>query len=200
MSGKATQGATAGIGYSDDVALSEFLTLLLLEHLLEQTEGNGGLGRGARLGDDDDAELVSAHQVHQVVEVILADVVAGKDHLGAIGALVSGKVVAQGLDNGLSTQITAADADGDDILALLAQLGGTFFNGLQLRLVDTAGQVEPSQEIVAFTAAVFQHLLGSQSSVVQGLYIQPLKGVFADNLNFLVHNILMVIVVNSLYH
>ena len=110
---------------------------------------------------------MSAHQVHQVIEVVLADVVAGKQHLGAVAALVGGEVVAQGLDNGLGSQVTATDTDGDDILALLAQDGCGLLQCLQLLLVDAAGQVEPAQEVVAQATAAFQRLLGSESGIVQ---------------------------------
>ena len=135
---------------------------------------------------------MSAHQVHQVIEVVLADVVAGKQHLGATARLVGSEVVAQGLDNGLGAQVTATDADGDDILTLLAQHGSGLLDAGELLLVDAAGQVKPAQEVVAGTRAAFERLLGGEGSIAQVLCLQPLKGVFADDLNLVVHVALFV--------
>ena len=73
---------------------------------------------------------MSAHQVDEVIQIILADVAAGKQHLGAVAALVGCEVVAQGLDDGFRTQIAATNADGDDILTLLAQDGCCLLDSL----------------------------------------------------------------------
>ncbi len=140
-----------------------FLALLLLEHLLEQTEGDGGLGGGAALADDDDAEAVTLDEVHEVVQVVLADVVAGKNHLCALAGLEGGEVVGECFHHGLGAEVTAADAYGDHIVALLAQRARASLEGAQLRLVDARRQVEPSQEVVAGTSAVLKFLYCSLS-------------------------------------
>ena len=62
----------------NDVLASKVDSLLRLQELLQQSEGNRGLGRGAALGDIDDAKLPSPQEVNQLGEVVLAHLISGK--------------------------------------------------------------------------------------------------------------------------
>ena len=122
MSGEAAQGTALGVGDCHDALGGNFLAYLLLKHVLEETEGDCRLGGGSRLRDYHDAEAFAFKKFHQVIEIILADVVAGKYHFGAVILLESGEVVAQSLDNGFGAKIAAANADYHYVVTLLAQL------------------------------------------------------------------------------
>ncbi len=99
--------------------------------------------------------MLALEQVDEVVEVVLAYVVAGKEHMGG-GRLVGRKVVGQCLDHGLGAKIAAAYAYGHHILALAAQRLGGGLNVVQKIGGDAAGQVQPAQEVVAQACALFQ--------------------------------------------
>ncbi len=101
--GKFAQGTAGGVGHRHDVLCRPLLAFLLLKHVLEQAEGDSGLGGGATLGNHNNAEFMSLDKLHQVVEVVLADVVAGKEHPGACGMLVGCKVIAKSLNHRLGT-------------------------------------------------------------------------------------------------
>ena len=104
-------------------------------------EGDARLGGRARLGDDDDAKLVSPDQIHQIIEVVLADVAASKEHLGSGNGLVSSEVVAERLDDALGAEVAAADADADDVFTLVAELCSGCFQRGELLVVDAGWQV-----------------------------------------------------------
>ena len=68
------------VGNGYDTFACFVLADLLLEHCLEQTESESGLGGCAGFGDVNDAELATLEQRHKVSQIILADIVAGIDH------------------------------------------------------------------------------------------------------------------------
>ncbi len=149
--GQGAQGAAAGVGDGHDELSGGLATGLGLKLLLEQAEGDGGLGGGAALGDDDDAEAAAAQILLQLVEVVLADILTGKEHFGAVGLA---KLAAESLQHSLGAQIAAADADAYHRIAVAAQsLGGGVDVGYELG-GGVGGKTEPAQEVIAGAVAV----------------------------------------------
>ena len=169
--GAGAGGTALGIGHGHDDLTCHLLATLLLALALEQTEGEGGLGGGTRLGDIDDTELLVFQIIGEFGQVVFADVVACKEDGGVLCvAQQPGKRVAQCFDDGTCAQIAAADTSHDDGLAVLTQHVGA---GLQLGDElggDGGGKVEPSQEIVAGTGAVLKGLLSGLYLRLEGLY------------------------------
>ena len=150
-----------GIGHSNDNLAGHLEAALVLALLLEEAEGEGGFRGSARLGDVDDTEAAALEVFAEFGQIVFADIVARKQHNGIL-ALVGEpfKLVAEGLDDGARTEITAADTRHDDGVAVGAQhLSG----GLEVGEVfgcNGRGQVHPAQEIVAGTSAVFKRTIG----------------------------------------
>lgn len=121
-----------------------------LKLLFEQAEGDGGLGGSARLRDHHDAKLLVLEEILQLVEIVLADVLAGEKHVAAAAVTLFAEhreAVAEGLDDGFSAEVAAADADGDHILAVVAQLlGGGLYVGHEA-LRGLGGEVDPAEEV-----------------------------------------------------
>ena len=118
-----TGAGSAALGISDghDDLLGFLLAALSLTLLLEQAEGQGSLGGRTRLGDVDDTEFLAFQIFSQFEEVVLADVVTCKQD-GRILLVLDepAERIAQCLDDGTGTQITAADAGYNDGLAVNA--------------------------------------------------------------------------------
>jgi hypothetical protein len=80
-----------GIGDGDDAlrcfCFAEFCLKLLFEH----TESDGRFGSGTRFGYYDDTEFLSFEEILEFIEIILTDVLSGKQHLGCVALTVSGK-------------------------------------------------------------------------------------------------------------
>ncbi len=113
-------GALHGVGDGDDDLLGGLLATLSLALLLKQTEGEGGLGCRTALRDIDDAEALVFQIFSELGEIVLADAVAGEDHVGGLSGVVDEPLqrVAEGLDDGACTEIGAADTSHDDGIAL----------------------------------------------------------------------------------
>ena len=152
-------GAALGIGDGHNDFFGHLLPALGLALLLQQTEGEGGLGGGAALRDVDDAELLILQVLGEFKEIVFANVVASKEN-GGLGVLQPAEAVAQGLDDGFGTQIAAADTGHHDGLAVLAKHLGRGHDVVDEGRGDAGGQVQPAQEIIAWAGAVLQGFLG----------------------------------------
>ena len=67
---------------------------------------------------------------------------------------VGGEGVRQGLDDGLGAQVGAADADADDVVVVLSQVGRGSLDVIQLFCRDGRGELDPAQEVRAGARAV----------------------------------------------
>ena len=115
-------GTALGIGNSHYHLTSHVLAQLGLTLLLEQTESEGGLGSGTRLGDIDDAEALALQIVGELSQIVLADIVAGKENLRVLLVLNEpGKRVAEGFDDSARAEVAAADAGYHYYLTLLSE-------------------------------------------------------------------------------
>ena len=160
-----------GVGDGHDHLLGLFLAALGLALLLQQTEGQCGLGGGTALRDVDHAELLVLQIVGELEEIVLADVVTRKEDGGVL--LVGdqpGEAVAEGLDDGACSQLAAADACHDDGLAVGAQCVGAGLQFVEEGRCDTGGQVQPSEEVITGACALFQCLLGGLYFWLEGFY------------------------------
>ena len=173
--GQVAQSSAARVGDGHNQFCSLSLAHLALKQVFEQTEGNSGLGGGARLGDYHNAKAAASKQFHEVVHIVLAYIVAGKQHTCASVAAVGRETAAQGLNHGLCAQITAAYAYCHHIVAMMAHMGRHGLNLIELDGRYRAGQVQPAQKAAALASAFFKffHCAGSLGG--QCIYV-----VFAD--------------------
>ena len=111
-----------GIGNGHDDVLGNFLAHLGFTLLLQQAESEGGLCRGARLGDIDDTELLVLQIFSHLREVVFTNIVTSKENSG-VGLVLDEPCerVAEGLDDGTGAKIRATDASHYYHLALLTQ-------------------------------------------------------------------------------
>ena len=162
LGSESAERATLGISNSHDALLSLGLANLLFEHGLEDTEGEGGLGGGTRLGDIDDTELLLFQDVEEVGEVVLTDVVAGIDYDRILtGGLVSIESACQSLVDGTRAEIGATDASYDNDFALLAKEVGGSLNVVEEFFGDARGKVNPTQEVVTSTLTGLEEFVAS---------------------------------------
>ena len=106
------EGAASGIGNGDNADCGFLLAVTLLDVLLNNTESDCRLCGGAALGYDDAGNVALCSKVHELCQILLREVVAGKDYLrGVLFLELLGKVVAKGLNYALCAKIASADAD-----------------------------------------------------------------------------------------
>ena len=160
--GSGTGSTFLGVGHGHNHFLGLFFAALLLTLLLEQTEGEGCFGSGARLGNVDDTKLLVFKILSELVEVILSDIVAGKQD-GRILLVIHqpSERVAQRLDDGTCTEVATSDACHHYSLAVVAEHISAILYLLQESRSDRRGQMQPPQEIVTRTCTIFKCLLGS---------------------------------------
>ena len=152
--------ALLGIGDSNNDLASHLLTTLFLALLLEQTESKSRLCCSTTLGDIDDTKLAVLQILCEFVEIILADVVAGKEDVGILTLVGEPlETVSQSLDDGASTKIGTANACNNNCVAVLAKCLGAFLQlGHELGC-NAGGQMEPAKEIVTCTGSSLESLL-----------------------------------------
>ena len=133
--GTGTGSAFLCIGHGYDHLLCLLLATLGLALLLQQTEGESGLGGGSRFRDVDNTEPLVLQVFCKLVEVVLTDVVTGKENRRILLVLNEpAKRVAEAFDDGTGTEVAPADAGHHHSLAILAQ-----HLGAGLNLVDELG-------------------------------------------------------------
>ena len=146
-----------GVGDSDDHVLGSLLAPLGLTLLLQQAEGEGRLRGRAALGDIDHAKALTLQIGGQFVEVVLANVVAGKeDDRVAVVADQPRETIAQGLDDGACAEVRTSDTGHDDIVALAAERVGHGLHLVEKLRCDARRQMQPSEEVIAWAGALLQ--------------------------------------------
>ena len=157
-----------GVGDGHDAVLGLLFAHLSLELLLEQTEGDGRLGSRSRFGDNDDAERFPLQQGLQFIQVVLADVLSGKEDNGVFMFVVQElEGIREGLDYGFGTQVAAADTDNDYDVAALFHLFGCGFEVGQMGFGYFGGQVQPTQKVVTLAGTFVKHFDAVCSFVLQ---------------------------------
>ncbi len=150
LGGQGLQGTFLGIRNGHD-ALGSIL-VFLFDVFFDNPEGYGRFGRGAGLGDDDAGDVALCHQIHQLGQVFLRQVVAGENHLGIrfLAAQLTGKIMGQGLNGATGAQIRTADADHDHQVHALGLPAVTHgFAVCDQGFGRLAGKMFPSQEIIS---------------------------------------------------
>ena len=158
---QAAERAFPGVGHGHDATLRLGFAAVFLKHGLQQTERESGLGRGARFGDVDDAELLALQELHEVGQVVLADVVAGIDHVRILAThgLIGVEGVLQSVVNGFRAEIRASDTGYHHHLATLAKVVGYGLYLVQKCVGNAARQVYPADVVVAGSFAGFQQFV-----------------------------------------
>ena len=147
-----------GVGYGNDTVFGLLFAHLGFELLFEQTEGDGGLGGRSRLGDDDDTERFPFQEGLQFKEVILTDVLSGKENHGVLMFVAKElEGVGKGFDYGFGSQIAAADTDYHHDFAAVSQLFGSGFEVGQMSFADFGGQMQPPQKVITLAGTFVQH-------------------------------------------
>ena len=151
------EGTLPGICHSHYQLFGCLHAYLALKLLFEQTERDGRLGGGAALADYDNSEFPVGQELLKLIQVVLADILAGKQHLGpfALG-FISRKAVLKGLNHGLGAQIGAAYTYADHIVHCLTELVGCSLDVIYLRTVYLRRKIHPPVEIVAGTFVFIQ--------------------------------------------
>ena len=143
--GAGAGGAALGVSNGYDDLLGLLLAALGLTLLLEQAESQGSLGGGTRLGDVDDTELLAFQIFCQFEEVVLANVVACKQDGRVLLVLDEpAERIAQCLDDGTGSQITATDTGYYHSLTVLTKHVGASLQFVEECWRDAAGQMKPS--------------------------------------------------------
>ena len=156
-----------GIGDRDNALGGLLFAVMALKELLDDTEGDGRFGGRAGLGDDDAGDIPLFGEVHQLGQILLGEVVSGKDDLGGVlAAQLSGEIVAERLDDAFGAEVAAADADADDKVHPLGLPGVP--DGLTVG--DHAGgrlrrKMFPSQEIIAGAVLGIQDIKGLEGFI-----------------------------------
>ena len=107
--GQRFQYTPLGIGGGKDM-LSGICAVLLVKQFAEDAEGDGGLQRGAGLGDDVYVKVAAAELFNRIAQGVGREAVADKEDLGITAA---GNRTQQ-LNGAAGTEIGAADADDDE--------------------------------------------------------------------------------------
>ena len=169
-------GTALGISDGHDDLAGLLLATLSLALLLQQTEGEGGLGGCARLGNIDDAKLLVLQVLGELEEIVLANVVAGKEDGGVLLVLNEpAERVAQRFDDGTGSQVGTANAGHDHGLAIVAQRFGAGLYLVKKSWRNLRGQVQPAQKVVAGTGTILQSLLCGLHLWFESLYCSCLQ-------------------------
>ena len=155
--GQALQGPAGLVGGGVDALPGALLAVLLLQHLLENAEGHGGLGGGARLGDHVHREVPVADEGDGLQQGVGGQAVAGEENVGGIFLLQVIVGGAQQFDHRPGAQIGAADADDHQHLGLLLDALGRRLDAGELLLVIVPGQGHPAGEVAAGAVVLRQH-------------------------------------------
>ena len=155
--GQRLQHAAMRVGGGKDM-LSCIRAVLLVEQFAEDAEGDGGLQRGAGLGNDVHVEVAAAKLLDGIAQRIGRESVADEEDLGITAA----EDRTQQLNGAAGAEIGTADADDNEGLGTRTDgiRGGQ--NAVKFRFLDLLRQVEPAGEIRTETAAGGEYVMRSR--------------------------------------
>ena len=198
--GEGLQGAAGLVGDGHDALLGGFHAVFLLAVLLEDAESEGRLGGCPRLGDHHHGVILAVEDFQQVVEIILADVVASIEDMRVFALHVGGEGVLQGLDDRAGAEVGATDADYDDHLRLLNQMGRNRLKVYDFLLRHVARERDPAEEVVAAACLVqhgLQRCFSIFLSILNFLVIKSKQSILTGKLNI---HIITFYYVPTIYH
>ena len=153
------EGTARLVGGDEDALARALLAVLLLQQCTEHAEGHGGLGGGARLRNDVDADVLALADLQKLVNSGGTDAVACEVDIGGI----LGEVVIEGglqkLDDGACTEVGTTDTDGNEYVAGLLDLLCGDLNTCELFLIVILGESGPAKEVVARAGALHEELV-----------------------------------------
>lgn len=148
------------VGGSEDALLRALTAVLLFAQLLENAERDGRFGCRARLGDDVDAKIAVADDLHEVVQIARRNVVAREVDLGrALRAHLIVHLAVYELDGRSRAQIRAADADYDKHVSRLADFLRRLLDACKFLSVIVFRKIEPAEKIVSRSLSLLERIL-----------------------------------------
>ena len=131
---------------------------LLLEHGLQETERERGLGRCTGFGDIDDTELFVRQELHEFSEVVLTDVVTCIDYIRvfAVFGYEGIKSRAQRLIHSACAEVRTTDTGYDNDLTTATELVGTSLYLSEESVGDRGGEMHPTDVVVSGTLAILK--------------------------------------------
>ena len=155
---QALQRAPGFVSGGIDALPGALLAVLLLQHPLENAEGDGGLGGGAGLGDHVDRKVPVTDEGDGLQQGVSGQSVSGEEDVGGVLLLQIVIGGAQELDDRAGAQIGTANANDHQHLGLLLDLPGSRLDPGELLFVIVPGQRHPAGKITAGSAVGGQHL------------------------------------------
>ena len=162
----------------EDAVLGAGLAVFFLAELFENAEGNGRLGRRARLGDDVDAEIAVADDLDHVVEVRGGDVAADKVNLrDALRTHAVVHLAVYEFDRCARAQIRAADADHDQHVAGLLDLPGRRLDAVSYtHLIRSSSISSSATPALRRSSLIRSTICSSQERSISSVTLEPLPG------------------------
>ena len=158
--GQPLEGSLVGVGGGVDPPAGPLLAVLLLQQGFENAEGHGGLGGGARFGDDIDREVLVLDQRDGLQQGVGGQPVAGEvdGRPFGTGEVKIGGV--QSLHHGPGAQIGPPDSDDHQGLGVGADFAGGGLDARELLMVVVMGQADPAGKLPAGAVALGEHIPG----------------------------------------
>ena len=159
LGGKGLEGTLLGVCDGHGAGGSLILAIFVLEIVFHDTERNRGFGGGSGLGDDHASGVALPDEIHELCEIVLAEVVAGEYH--AHLALGADELMGESLDCAAGAEIASADAD--DYCQVHSTILPVCLYGLAVS-DEAFGSIDrkslPTEEIVSGTFFTFEDVEG----------------------------------------
>ena len=123
---------------------------LTLQKPFQYSEGNSRLCRRTTLRDIDDTETLIRKEVHQLAQIVFADVMPSENDVWSrVLSTVSCKGRSQCLNDSTSPKVTPPDTNAHHIVTTLLQSMCGTLNLSKLIIGNFLRQVNPSKEVVS---------------------------------------------------
>ena len=133
-----------------------FFAYLLLQHRLQQTESQSGLGRRSGLRDIDDTKLLVSQELHQLSQIVLTDIVSCVHYVRVLAILGYKRIEcrSQSLIHRARTEVRTSDSCYDHYLAAFTQFICTGLHFCQESIGDRGGEMNPTDVVISGTLSV----------------------------------------------
>ena len=156
--GQSFQSSSGTVRHRDDALPRPGLSVTSFELAAKDTEGYRRFGGRPRLGDDDYPDRTPLQGFQQIIQIIFADILSGKDHIRPrTFPPQTGERIAERFEHRPCTEIRTAYAYHDNHIRHGTQLFRRILHPAQLRLRHRRGQRNPPQKIGTGAGTLFQH-------------------------------------------
>ena len=145
--------------------------VLALEHPTQGAGGDGRLRCGAGLRDDVDGEILALEQLAQLLPRAGGQVIACEEDL-RVGILQIVVLALDQLNGSARAEVRASDADDDEHVGIRTDALRGAADALQLLRLLKRGQLQPTEKIIAGTAALGQRLVRGEDLLLRGEQIR----------------------------